>query len=90
MLKPQLQDKLAKYGLNGDKRFPITKGTFVRVHQETDNNIGFERKMVDFNSDLKLKILEDIYTKNEQMIRNKELKIQLLEQEIMLLQPKDT
>jgi hypothetical protein len=85
-----LQDKLAKYGLNGDKRFPITKRTFVRVHQETDNNIDFERKMVDFNSDLKLKILEDIYTKNEQTIQDKELKIQLLEQEVMRLSKTDT
>jgi uncharacterized hydrophobic protein (TIGR00271 family) len=85
-----LQDKLTKYGLNGDKRFPITKRTFVRVHQETDNNIDFERRMADFNSDLKLKILEDIYTKNEQTIKDKELKIQLLEQEVVKLSPKDT
>ena len=85
-----LQDKLARYGLNGDKRFPITKRTFVRVHQETDNNIDFERKMVDFNSDLKLKILEDIYTKNEQTIKDRDLRIQLLEQEIMRLSATDT
>ncbi|WP_346863614.1 DUF389 domain-containing protein [uncultured Draconibacterium sp.] len=85
-----LQDKLAKYGLSGDKLFPITKRTFVRVHQETDNNIDFERKMVDFNSDLRLKILEDIYTKNEQTIQDKDLKIQLLEEEIMRLSATDT
>ncbi|MCY1722346.1 DUF389 domain-containing protein [Prolixibacteraceae bacterium Z1-6] len=85
-----LQDRVAKYGLAGDKRFPITKRTFVRVHQETDNSIDFERKMVDFNSDLRLKILEDIYTKNEQTIQDKELKIKLLEQEIMRLRVNDT
>lgn len=85
-----LQDKVAKYGLAGGKRFPITKRTFVRVHQETDNNIDFERKMADFNSDLKLKILEDIYTKNEQTIQDKEIKIQLLEQEVMRLRTTDT
>ena len=62
----------------------------MRVHQETDNNIDFERKMVDFNSDLKLKILEDIYTKNEQTIKDRDLRIQLLEQEIMRLSATDT
>uniref|UniRef100_UPI0032180AB7 DUF389 domain-containing protein n=1 Tax=uncultured Draconibacterium sp. TaxID=1573823 RepID=UPI0032180AB7 len=85
-----LQDRVAKYGLAGNKRFPITKQTFVRVHQETDNNIDFERKMVDFNSDLRLKILEDIYTKNEQIIQDKNLKIKLLEEKLLHLSLKDT
>lgn len=80
--KMLLQDRLGSFGLAGAGRFPITKKTLVRVHQETDNTADFEKRLVDFNNDLRLKILEDIYTKNEQTIQDRELKIQLLEEEI--------
>ena len=81
---------LATYGLNGKKKFPMTKNTVVRVHQNTNSDSNLEKKMEDFNNDLRLKILEDIYTKNEQLVKDKELKIQLLEQEILRLSEKDT
>lgn len=85
-----LQDRAAKYGLSGDKRFPITKRTFIRVHQDTDNSANFDKMVLDFNNKLRLNILEDIYTKNEQTIRDKDLKIQLLEDEVFKLRQKDT
>ncbi|QGY42351.1 DUF389 domain-containing protein [Maribellus comscasis] len=85
-----LQDMLTTYGLNGKKTFAITKKTRVRVHQNKNNEADFEQRMTDMNNDLRLKILEDIYTKNEQIINDKELKIQLLEAEIMRLSIQDT
>jgi uncharacterized hydrophobic protein (TIGR00271 family) len=85
-----LQDMLTTYGLNGKKAFAITKKTQVRVHQNKNNEPGFEQRMADMNNNLRLKILEDIYTKNEQIINDKELKIQLLEAEIMRLSVRDT
>ncbi|WP_347839687.1 DUF389 domain-containing protein [uncultured Draconibacterium sp.] len=88
--KMHLQDMLLNYGLVGTSRFPITKKTVVRVHQETDMSIDFEKRMTDFNNDLRLNILEDIYTKNEQSIRDKDLKIKLLEDEVFRLNKKDT
>ncbi len=85
-----LQDMLTNYGLAGKKRFAITKKTDLRVHQNNNDSEEFEKKMADMNNDLRLKILEDIYTKNEQIIQDKELKIRLLEQEIIKLNEKDT
>lgn len=85
-----LQDELTSYGLNGKNTFAITKRTQVRVHQNINNDAEFEQRMADMNNDLRLQILEDIYTKNEQIINDKELKIQLLEAEIIKLSVKDT
>jgi uncharacterized hydrophobic protein (TIGR00271 family) len=85
-----LQDMLTNYGLNGKKPFAITKKTQVRVHQNKNNDEEFEQRMTTMNNELRLKILEDIYTKNEQIINDKELKIQLLESEVMRLSIKDT
>ncbi len=84
-----LQDMLTNYGLNGKKRFAITKKTVVRVHQDNDGE-ELERRMENFNNDLRLKILEDIYTKNEQLIKDKDTKIQLLEAEVLRLLKQDT
>lgn len=88
--KLYLQDMLSNYGLVGKSRFPITKKTIVRVHQETDMSADFEQRMADLNSNLRLNILEDIYTKNEQTIRDKDLKIKLLEDEVIRLGKTDT
>ncbi len=88
--KLYLQDVLSNYGLTGNKRFPITKHTLVKVHQETDKSADFEKKLVDLNNNLRLNILEDIYTKNEQTIKDKDLKIQLLEDEVYRLSRHDT
>ena len=85
-----LQDMLSNYGLSGKKQFAITKKTLVKVHQDKDNSVAFEQKMADISSDLRLKILEDIYRKNEQIIQDKETKIRLLEQEVFRLSKRDT
>ncbi|MCE4562911.1 DUF389 domain-containing protein [Maribellus sp. CM-23] len=85
-----LQNMLANYGLSGQKHFSITKKTQVRVHQDKDNSAAFEQKMADLSSDLRLKILEDIYAKNEQIVQDKETKIRLLEQEVLRLSKRDT
>ncbi|MDH5597855.1 MAG: DUF389 domain-containing protein [Cyclobacteriaceae bacterium] len=85
-----MQEFLPVYNLSGHGRFPSTKKTEVRVHQEQNDNIDFESKFKEFNNDLRMGILEDIYTKNQTVIKDKDLKIELLEKEIIKLQPKDT
>ena len=88
--KLYMQDMLTSYKLNGEKSFAMTKKTVLRIHQNKNNEADFEQRMASMNNDLRLKILEDIYTKNEQIINDKELKIELLEAEIVRLSVKDT
>ncbi len=85
-----LQNMLADYKLKGEKSFAMTKNTQLRIHQSNNNDEDFEERIEDMNNELRLKILEDIYTKNEQIVNDKELKIQLLEKEVMRLSQKDT
>lgn len=85
-----MQSMLTNYGLNGGKTFPITKKTKVKIHQGSSNNEDFEKKLSDFNNDLRLKILEDIYSRNEQTVKDKDQKIELLEKELVRLSKKDT
>jgi len=85
-----LQDLLDLYGISGNETFALTDKTIIKIHQGQGNNEDIERRFATFNSDFKLKILEDIYTKNEKIINDKDLKIQLLENEIMKIKRHDT
>jgi uncharacterized hydrophobic protein (TIGR00271 family) len=85
-----LQDLLDVYGISGNETFALTDRTQIRIHQGKGNEKDIEKRFAEFNSELKLKILEEIYTKNETMIKDKDLKIQLLEDEIMSLKRHDT
>ncbi len=85
-----LQDLLSYYGISGKESFPLTNKTQIKIHQGRGNNIDIESKLAEFNSKFKVKILEDIYTKNEKQIQDKDMKIQLLENEIMKLRQYDT
>ena len=86
----QLAGFLDFYKISGKEPFPSTKKTEIRIHQETGNSADFEKMMSDMNTDIRTKVLEDIYTKNEQLIKDKDMKIRLLEQQIMSLSRKDT
>jgi uncharacterized hydrophobic protein (TIGR00271 family) len=85
-----LNTSLSSYGLSEKKFFPITERVVVRVHQEKDNEVDFEKQLANFNNDLRLKILEDIYTRNEEIVKDKDQKIALLEKELLRLNATDT
>lgn len=85
-----LGNMLANYGLTGKKVFPMTKNTVVKIHQDRGDSRDFEQKLSDMNNDLRLKILEDIYTKNEELVKNKDQKIAFLEKELLRLSAEDT
>ncbi len=84
-----LKEMLSTYGLlGGDQLSSVTKKTIVNIHQATNENIDLEKKFTEYSNDMRLKILEDIYTKNEEVIKNKDLKIDILENEILNLEDK--
>ncbi len=85
-----LGNMLANYGLTGKKVFPMTKKTLVKIHQDRGDSRDFEKKLSEMNNDLRLKILEDIYTKNEELVKNKDQKIAFLEKELLRLSAEDT
>jgi uncharacterized hydrophobic protein (TIGR00271 family) len=85
-----MQDVLDLYGISGNETFPLTDRTIIKIHQGSGSDKDIERRFAEFNSDFKLKILEDIYTKNEKVIQDKDMKIKLLEEEIMKIKQYDT
>jgi uncharacterized hydrophobic protein (TIGR00271 family) len=85
-----LNDKLLDYGLTANTMLPITKAVKLNIHQQVQEKIDIEGKLTELNNNLRIKILEDIYTKNEEQVRNRDLKIKLLENRIIQLTPKDT
>ena len=78
-----LNNKLKDYGISGKERFPSTKKTRIVLHQERDEDEMIQQRFTSMNKELKMSILEDIYTKNQALIQDKDLKIQLLEEELM-------
>lgn len=85
-----MQDQLANFGFVDNSLYTITRKVNLKVHQEKDNNINLDERLTDLNNNLRIKLIEDIYTKNEEQIKNKDLKIQLLEQELMKKSVVDT
>ncbi len=69
---------------------PLTKVAKIKVHQGSNNDIDIESKMTEFKNDLRIKVIEDLYNRNEEVIRNKDQKITFLEQEVVRLSKKDT
>lgn len=85
-----LESELKDYGLISDKWYAPTKRTEIQIHQEAGSNINIEEKLSEMNNNLRIKILEDIYNKNEEKIRDKDEKIKLLEEQVMKLSARDT
>ncbi|OHX67926.1 TIGR00341 family protein [Flammeovirga pacifica] len=83
-----LNDKVKSYGLTAklDDYFPMTRKTKVRIHQQnagSDFDEGDATKMMEsYTKDIHIKLLKDIYTKNEKVIEDKDAKIKILEKEI--------
>ncbi|MFZ5939521.1 MAG: DUF389 domain-containing protein [Bacteroidota bacterium] len=85
-----LTDRLSDFGLAGKKGFRITRKTEVVIHQEQSDPADLDQRFARMNADLRVGILEDLYTKNEQVIRDKDLRIKLLEDEVLYLRRQDT
>ena len=84
-----LHSLLPKYGISGKEKFPVTKKTKIVVHQERDDSDVIQQRFQDMNEQLRLTLLEDIYTKNQALIKDKDAKISLLEKELFRLKTKD-
>lgn len=78
-----LEDLLMEYGISGKEQFPMTENTKIVIHQERDDGDMIQQKFETMNEQLRLTVLEDIYTKNQALIKDKDLKIELLESELM-------
>ncbi len=85
-----LTDRLADFGLSEKRGLRITRKTEIIIHQEQSDPTDIDQRFARMNADLRAGILEDLYTKNEQVIRDKDLKIKLLEDEVLNLRKQDT
>ena len=86
----QLEANLRRYELTKGNWIPITDAVIIKVHQEGGKDFNFDEKLSELNNTLRMKILEDIYTKNEELVQGKDQKIKLLEDRIMTLSKQDT
>lgn len=79
-----LNEMIPRYGLiaKDGELLPLTKRTEVRIHQEDGQDFDINEKFEKYSNDLHVKLLKDIYTKNDELIRDKDLKIKLLEKRI--------
>ncbi len=80
-----LEDNLSDYGLMHRDWFPLTEKTVIKIHQKISEEINIDEKLSELNNNLRIKIIEDIYTKNEELVKSKEQKIELLEEELVRL-----
>jgi uncharacterized hydrophobic protein (TIGR00271 family) len=87
-----LNNLLPKYSLVADnslwdKFFAITQKTEFKVHQARDNTSALANKLNDLSNtlskELRTGILEELYEKNEQIIRTKDEKIFFLENKLL-------
>lgn len=91
--KDQIQglDKILPKYVNSDKGFlNVTNKTVIRVHQNEKDYEGFEKKLDELNQKVRVGVLEDIYKKNEDAIRDKDEKILYLEEQVYLLSKIDS
>lgn len=86
----ELSSLLSEYKISGSETFPSTKKTEIKIHQEQLNTREFEKKMAEFNNDIRMKVVGDLYERNEALIRDKDKKIEVLEQELVKLSKQDT
>ncbi len=86
----ELSSLLEEYKISGNETFPSTKKTEIKIHQEQSNTREFEKKMTELNNDIRMKVVGDLYERNEALIRDKDKKIEVLEQELIRLSKKDT
>ncbi|NLR89931.1 TIGR00341 family protein [Flammeovirga agarivorans] len=82
-----LNDKTRSYGLaaKDDDFFPLTKKTIIKIHQQEGAEFGegeATKMMEAYTKDLHIQLLKDVYTKNEELIEDKDAKIKLLEKKI--------
>ncbi len=70
------------------RKLPVYKlgGALLKVHQSVDATSRIAEKL---NRDLRIGIIEDLYTKNEANLQSKEDQIKMLEAEILRLKKRD-
>jgi len=86
----ELSSLLDEYKISGNETFPSTQRTEIVIHQERSNTREFEKKMAELNNDIRMKVVGDLYERNEALIRDKDKKIEVLEQELIRLNKRDT
>lgn len=64
-------------------------GSRLLIHQGYQDDGIDEATLVQMNQDLRVGIIEDLYEKNEQLIRDKDARIRLLEAEILRLKSRE-
>jgi len=83
---------LKNYGLSNKKknfmrRLISTDTTILKVHQATNNTDAIVSQMNDLNTNLRTEvrigIIEEIYEKNEELLKNKEDQIAFLEKKLL-------
>ena len=77
-----LDNMLDDYKISGTSTFSPTKKTYIVIHQERDDQDYIQEKMETMNEKLRVSVLQDLYAKNEALIKDKDQKILLLEEEL--------
>jgi uncharacterized hydrophobic protein (TIGR00271 family) len=65
------------------KFFSVTQNTEFHVFQARDNSLALNSKISDLSKELRTGIIEDLYEKNEQLVKTKDDQIQFLEKIIL-------
>ncbi len=86
-----LQKKLKQYNLvsNGSflKKLFLPDTTILKIYQAKDNTEMFQKQLENLDATLRQKIktdiLEDLYKKNEELLKDKEKRIKFLENELL-------
>lgn len=88
----EIKSKLKDYELLPNKsfmsrNFPLTKKTVLKVHQAKDASdklrSEFAGQIGEMSQKVRLGVLEDIYKKNEEIIKSKDEKIYVLEKKLL-------
>ena len=85
-----LKGTLPNYDLVGDKWYSITRNTKIRLHQEADQSIDIEERLSEMNNNLRVNLLEDLFSKNQKEIADKDSTILLLKNKIKRTAAKDS
>lgn len=88
--KEFLSEMLPYYNISGKERLAVTSRTEIRIHQDEQENINYEQRFAELNDKMRMKILEDIYSKNEEIVKDKDTRIKLLENEVLKLRKDDS
>ncbi|MDV7400053.1 hypothetical protein RZS08_52035, partial [Arthrospira platensis SPKY1] len=87
--KAALRASMKDYGLIQDGFLPMTKDVRLTIHQEADNVMELEKKLNELNNSMRVRMIEDLYSRNEELLQSKDQQIQLLERELIRYKESD-